>query len=275
MERTRRKRNRDRSIESYIEKHPIPPNTDKIDGAEVWLLDNHNKRIKRICGNKKSGFPKGYVCEKNAGRGTKHVGYGKCEEHERRLQPEFMYNHWTKIKEKFEKDGKEIIPILDSGLKYASLLTKDMSDLSGEFELTIALLIGKLENKAGSSKEISRADLEDITMLLREMRNIKEAHHRIKKDTALDLRIITAFVDKIFTTIVAVAKTEDARKIMERINKEALVPIGASSGKEGTIMMERAKKSEDRRNADSLKHGRHEVEDIDFIDSIDSNKKEK
>ena len=61
------------------------PKVDKVSPFEVYLLDDKNKRTKRICGTQRNDYPEGYVCLNPAGDGTDHPGYGQCTYHDRQI----------------------------------------------------------------------------------------------------------------------------------------------------------------------------------------------
>jgi len=54
-----------------------PPKVEEISSREIYLLDEQERRVKRICGTMDGEWP----CTISAGSGTLHEGIGKCRRH--------------------------------------------------------------------------------------------------------------------------------------------------------------------------------------------------
>ncbi len=240
-------------IEKYVRENPIPPRIEVIDKFETYLLDDSNKRIRKICGAKKKSFPKGYVCKNNAGLRTTHPKWGKCHicEKERGLR---LYVSLSKLNEKVLKlTGEEIYPNVKKGLEVAKEMGNKMDDLGFEADLINALLIDMLIPKEDEKdKSMTSAHMFKIVDLVKELRNLKETQFKIKKDAALDMRVISAFIGKVFGILVQVMETDKARDLMERIKAEVILPIADLSGSDGKKVNSDITKSIDSTIADDI-----------------------
>jgi len=58
-----------------------PPNVHEVSPYEVYLINPDGTRGRRICGAKRANLPPQYVCLMPAGKGTDHVGVGRCRIH--------------------------------------------------------------------------------------------------------------------------------------------------------------------------------------------------
>lgn len=224
-----------------LEKYPVPPRIEVVDKYEVYLLDSKGNRVKRICGKKRRGYPDGYVCLNYAGMGTIHKGIGYCSNHDPRSGRK-LYMEMEEINKKLATKGKKLFPTVKEGMELAEIINDDMNDLSMQVKIIMGLLMAELTKE---DVTLDNASIYKIIDLVREVRNLKESHYKIKKDSALDLRVISAFIDKIFSVIAANAELVVARSIMEKIRTDVIIPITSIEGKEGKKLEVGVRKSLD------------------------------
>lgn len=72
-----------------------PPKVEEISSREIYLLDEQERRVKRICGTMDGEWP----CTISAGSGTLHEGIGKCRRHENSLtgKKEYLERYLTTL----------------------------------------------------------------------------------------------------------------------------------------------------------------------------------
>lgn len=224
-------------------------------------MDDSNKRIRKICGAKKKNFPEGYVCKNIAGLRTTHSSWGKCHicEKERGLR---LYVSLAKLNEKvIEVTGKGIYPDVQRGLEIAEEVGNKMDSLESETQIINALLIDMLVPKEGA-KTMTSAHMFKIVDLVKELRNLKETQFKIKKDAALDMRVISAFIAKVFGILTQSMELTQARDVMEKIKVEVIVPISDLSGSDGKKVNSDITKAIDGNIADKM----FKIEDIENIE---------
>jgi hypothetical protein len=206
------------------------------------------------------------VCKNIAGLRTTHPDWGKCYicEKERGKR---LYMSLTRLNDKVKEiTGEEIYPQVQRGLEVAKVLGGRMDSLEEEVEIVSALLIDMLIDKE-KKDEMSTSDKFKIIDVIKELRNLKEAQFRIKKESALDLRVITAFIDKIFNIISQSLDTTQARELMEKIKIDAIAPIGSLTGKEEEKINSDVTKSID----SNLINNMFEIENIEVKDDSSDN----
>lgn len=198
-----------------------PPNIEIIDEDEIYLLDDGGLRVKRICGKQKAGYPDGYVCVNPAGWGTLHPGISRCKYHEPKGNTVTHVSFWKRLRKKYH-----IVPNVSEALDLAEELTdNELASVDLEIQMLYSLLIDHMQGNA----EWKKGDSKFALLILDKIVKAKETKSKIEKALAVDPRVITAFVDQIFSQIVKFAEREVARKIMESILSEVVVPLAAQN----------------------------------------------
>ena len=194
----------------------LPENIEKIDETEAYLLDDEGKRTKRICGKKKKD---GSICLNEAGKNTSHFGVGPCNFHESAVAREKV-SLWRDIREKYP----EMMPTIGEALERTEEISKEkLTNIDNMVEINYALLLALLkqeENKIWSTKQSEHALF--ITNSIVKALKIKS---EIEKTTHFEAKDIRLFVHQVFQVIVKTLDERIARKVMETIIEEVIMPM--------------------------------------------------
>lgn len=197
-----------------------PPRYEKVNATEVWLLDKDDNRIKRICGVQKRGWPEGYVCENEAGKGTEHFGYGPCNLHEPKVVVK-RRSMWKRIHD----EDPDVAPSLNEALGKVEKIEKgELSNISHDIELLYALLFKQLEAKEG--KEWTAEQSAYTKEIIMDIVKAKEAKNRMEKSTLVSPKLLRDFIHQVFAVIQqTISSEQESRKVMERILDSVIIPL--------------------------------------------------
>lgn len=103
-----------------------PPQVERVSPFEVYLLNEHGERVRRVCGAKRGGLPEQFACLRPAGAGTDHKRHGRCSMHEAKRWPKPV------------KLGKGVNLLADAqkGLSYEKYLIEASKELQGSPEFS-------------------------------------------------------------------------------------------------------------------------------------------
>jgi len=152
------------------------PVVEKINKNEIYLLDDKNNRLKRICGfEDKDGWP----CINEAGHSTLHEGVGKCNTHENYMvgNKDYLKRLGNIISDDSELK-KHIEGFSDTKLQFS---TQDLQNLLGVF-LTHFIEMNQFT--------MTNKKQELLIFYLRELRQVLETQSKIEKNKAETTAII-------------------------------------------------------------------------------------
>jgi hypothetical protein len=167
---------------------------------------------KKICGYPRKGLPKGFICTKPAGYGTKHVGYGNCFMHESLLTPSERKEFWLKLKKTHENVPllKDLV-VRSEKIEEVAINTMD-ADLS-YLELARQMIMKRVEDTGGVAGRAESADLAYVSEVMAKVKALKV------KTQAMNWIPPEQVIAIILQVIDAVTKNESSdvrRRIAER-----------------------------------------------------------
>ena len=194
------------------------PIIEKVSDIEVYLLQD-GERTRRICGKQKANMPEGYVCLSKAGAGTEHVGYGYCSIHEM-IHPQNKVSMWKRIRE----ENPTMIPTIREALETSdSIEKKELVNIDNVIQMQQALLLAQL--KTGEGQEWTMKRSEHIISITNAITKAIEAKSRIEKTISIEPKDLKAFIHQIFDIIKKNLDDINARKIMQIMFDEVIVPM--------------------------------------------------
>ena len=208
-----------------------------VDEFEIYLLDGDGNRIKKICGRKH----KDKICKQSSGHKTQHVGWGRCSLHEDKGAGR-LYMSYQKMMKKLEDKGIKIFVDIEKAMEVAGEIDLDMEDMQEDAKFLYAMLMMYVGD-SDENKEFDKSDIHNILNVLREIKNMKESQHKIKRDSNIDIKQLMAFVNGIFTVIArTVPDAALVRQVIENIQSDVILPLGRASGSKGKYLVDNVDK---------------------------------
>jgi|SRR5690606_16432506 len=185
--------------------------------STFWIVDSTGTKIRPICGNRKSD---GTICFQQAGWGTEHLGFGRCQTHKRsplyNLALSESENYPTRLRgflELSDEVDNNILNKLDPEIKILSALLNYILTLPEDSERT----------------ELSLEEIETAKGLLKEIIKAKTLRQKMLREIQLDYKHVKEFVGQIFSVIVHDLDPVQARNLMSDIYNKVIVPFQKTS----------------------------------------------
>lgn len=123
---------------------------------------------KKICGYPLKGLPYGWICTRDAGFGSLHLGYGYCREHEMIETPEVRKDIWLKLRKLHTVPS--LVEVLERAEQVEEIAVKSMSADLSYLEVARQSIMSKAEENSGS---FSREMTSDLTMISETIAKVK------------------------------------------------------------------------------------------------------
>ena len=211
------------------------PRIKKINPHEIYLLDDNNRSIKRICGKQRPNMPKGWVCLQPAGQGTDHPGVGYCSSHDTVITNSRNTGLWqhlnqdnglpSNIRELMENAQlieEQHLTSVDDDIRMMYVLKQYL--LQGHHLRVNAPTEGKGRKKAGEH-QLSLETIDMILKITKEIVSTKKLRHQLEREVKLDMSTVQTFVDQIFKVLAAEAPRPIAKKLMVSILEDVITPL--------------------------------------------------
>ena len=198
--------------------HEKAPNIERVSDQEVWLLDDENNRVRRICGKVRKGVPDEFPCTEDAGKGTAHEGEGYCEVHD----VEIVMSPKTRNTYEMLVDKERKKSFMDYIVGAASSESEHHTSVDGEIELLEAI-IASLVKTHGDSMTPKVAD--DIAKVAQKLGNLKKIKIETIKKEKLDSEVVARFLKSIMGIIKMHTTSERAKVIIADIVQNVAVPM--------------------------------------------------
>ncbi len=211
------------------------PNVDKVTPFEVYLLDDKNKRTKRICGTQRNDMPEGYVCLKPAGDGTDHPGYGQCTYHDRQITNPNNTGLWENLNREAGLPANLMEYFQNAEIIEEKHLTSVDEDIKGMYALVTYVMQRRRDTENPEEGFLTNQDIDLVMKITDKIIKAKELRPKLKKEVSLDTTTVKAFVDQIFKIIMQNAAKNVGKRILTEIMDEVIVPFktqGRIVGKE-------------------------------------------
>lgn len=208
-----------------------PPEIERINSSETYLLDEDGTRIKRICGVQRAHMPKGFVCVNAAGVGTSHPGAGYCHKHDKKYSRNTPTTWETmnkalglpnNLREVFEaaEDIEEIhLKSVDSEIRMLySMQALIMKKATARSEKA---------SKKGQELEVVLTN-EEVKLLnntISDLTKVKQAKHNLEREAALDTTSVKEFITQIFKVVLANSSRPIAERILTQVMDEVVAPF--------------------------------------------------
>lgn len=179
-----------------------PPKVEKINRNEVYLLDDKNRRVMRICGFDQDGW----ACTIHAGKGTLHYGEGRCRKHDFTYAGESNYlKRYMKIISD-ESKLKEYFEIIESS-------KEDYNDTERLIKVLEGLLMNILNEYQYS---MSASDIKRVVALIDQMRKLIETNIKKERNKVLALGLAT-WIRGVLEIVQGAVSMERFRTIKDQI----------------------------------------------------------
>lgn len=227
------------------------PDVEYVGEREIWLVNEQEQRIKRICGHTLKDMPSGYLCLNDSGFRTNHKGVGYCFWHDYKQEGKSWLQQITKLAK-----NQNLQTILED----VSDTENKLEDISEELQLQRAIVAWYIDwiGTATETGDPNPDDMDRLMKYVREIRQTKESGARIRGSTQLEEMTVRSFIDQVFTVIVTYLKKrgmsrEDITELLHLISIEVIDPMTAQSlndgkqpteTKDGDIVLEEVKQIE-------------------------------
>jgi len=231
----------------------------RVNAYEVYLVDDHGRHIRRICGVQRNAMPEGYVCTNAAGQGTDHPGVGPCSFHNRAITNSRNTGLWLQLNEQHGLP-KNLLELYQNAeiIEERHLTTVD-DDIKTLYVLQQYLLT-KFADEEGNDRGVILPNdtIELLLKLTDKIVKTKEVRAKLKKETSLDVSTVKALVTQIFKIIMTNVNEKAAKIVLSEIMESVVAPfktqgriIGGELNLENVVeeadIVETAEHSEDSR----------------------------
>ncbi|NHJ46158.1 MAG: hypothetical protein FK733_00085 [Asgard group archaeon] len=212
----------------------VPPKVERITEFEVYLLDEQNQRIKRICGHKRNAVPNEFPCLVDAGYGTEHSGVGFCLKHDSTgMKSDFLISGETDFPETVRSAVDRIRDMDDS----------QMSDLDGDIKVLYALLqfIMTGTGTDDNNRVLSKEGVKTATQIIQKIIDAKKTKHDLRKTMSIDVKMIRAFLNQVLGIIRRNVDEATSNRIFTEILQQVVFPMQRKeliSGEPGDLLNE-------------------------------------
>ena len=198
--------------------HEKVPNIERVSDQEVWLLDEEDQRIRRICGKIRPGMPDEFPCEEDAGKDTAHENSGYCLVHDVSIdlipKGRNTYERLINIEEKRT--------LLDFIVNTSTDESEHHTSVDSEIELLEAI-IAKLVDANKDSLTTKGAD--DIAKVAQKLGNLKKIKIETLKKEKLDSEVIAKFLKAVMGIIKMHTSIQTSKSIIMDIITNVAVPM--------------------------------------------------
>lgn len=182
-----------------------PPETEVVSNDEVYLLSDGN-RLRQICGYVEDEWP----CLRPAGRGTLHVGTGRCKTHDYKEAGKKDYiKRLYSIIGKESKLSKQLNYIVDNPVKFT------IQDLQNMLGLLLTNFVDMNQN------DLSGPNTRQMLEILTEIRKLLESQSKIEQNRVATMAI-AAYVDSVLKIVNEHVDRTKFDIIVDKINSTPL-----------------------------------------------------
>ena len=198
--------------------HENAPKIERVSDQEVWLLDDKDQRVRRICGKIRVGVPEEFPCTEDAGKGTSHLGSGYCETHDISIQltPKTRNTYEMLIDQNKQKS------ILDYLARTSQAETEHHTSVDSEIELLEAIIANLLKTHG---EAITPKIGDDISKIAQKSGNLKKIKIETLKKEKLDSEVIGRFLRSVMGIIKIHSSAQTAKLIIMDIITNVAVPM--------------------------------------------------
>lgn len=193
-------------------------------GDVYWQLQpgvRGNIRIKKICGH---DFGNGSVCAAESGAGTRHVGVGKCIEHEEMFIPRLLDVIKGKSK---ENNGPGLQPRVVEILERAQKIDpRVMHTMDTEIQALYGLLEMQLSGLSGDMLNDKQSN--SLQKLVVSIAGLKKDRQAFEVAQSLDMMVVKSLIEGIMGVIIANTNEVVARRILTEILNKVVKPMRAN-----------------------------------------------
>jgi len=198
--------------------HDKIPKIERISDVEVWLLNDDNDRIRRICGKVRQGIPAEFPCLEDAGKGTEHEGAGYCDIHDISVQiVDKVRNTYSSI---IDLDKKR--SVMDYLVRSSQEESEHHTSVDSEIELLEALIASLIEDNKTS---ITPKKADDIAKVAQKLGNLKKIKIEAMKKEKLDSEVVSRFLKQIMGVIKMHTSQQTTKNIIADIISQVVVPM--------------------------------------------------
>lgn len=208
------------------------PHIDKVNDYEIYLVDDHNRHTRRICGFQRKRMSLGYVCTKSAGEGTGHLGVGPCKSHDHAIANSNNTGLW----ERLNRANKLPANLLEFLQNAEEIEERHLVDVDEDIRILYAMqayvLSRRRMKKEGDLEEggepegfLFNEDIDLIMKLTDRIVKAKGLRLKLKKEISIDDSTIKIFMDQVFRVILASAAKGVSKRIIQQILEEVIMPF--------------------------------------------------
>lgn len=201
------------------------PRFKKISPYEVYLLDENGRTKRRICGTQKNNEPEGYVCTHDAGLSTSHPGTGQCSFHDRQITNGRNTGLWERLNKASNLPSNLIEYFQNVEIIEEEHLLNVDDDIRLLYVLQSYVLNRRRDTKNEGEGYLTSQDIELLMKITDKVLKAKDVRVKLKKELVLDTSTVKSFVEQIFKIILTEASKPMARRIMQGILSEVILPF--------------------------------------------------
>ena len=198
--------------------HENAPKIERVSDKEVWLLNEKDQRVRRICGKIRVGIPDEFPCVEDAGKGTNHKGSGYCETHDIEIQliPKTRNTYEMLV------DPERKRSIMDYLAHTSQAETEHHTSVDSEIELLEAIIAGLLKTHG---EAITPKIGDDISKIAQKLGNLKKIKIEAQKKEKLDAEVVGRFLKSVMGIIKMHNSVQTAKLIITDIITNVAVPM--------------------------------------------------
>ena len=198
--------------------HEKAPNIERVSDQEVWLLDEEDKRIRRVCGKIRAGMPDEFPCTDAAGKDTAHENSGYCSIHD------VVIDLIPKGRNTYERliNIEEKRTLLDFIVNISTDESEHHTSVDSEIELLEAIIAKLVDNNKDS---LTTKGADDIAKVAQKLGNLKKIKIETLKKEKLDSEVIAKFLKAIMGIIKMHTSITTSKSIIMDIITNVAVPM--------------------------------------------------
>jgi len=217
------------SLPTQIKKEELVVENSDL-GPVIWQLQpgvRNPTKIKKVCGHE---LEDQFFCAASAGAGTRHIGQGKCIEHEQLFIPRLLDVIGRGKNGKNVKEGEPTTGIQPRVLEVFERAAKIDPRVMHTLDTEIQALYGLLELQLSGLTETNVNDKisNSLQGLITKIAKMKEDRQTFEQAQSLDMLVVKNLIEGIMGIVISNTNEATARRILTEILNQVVKPMRAN-----------------------------------------------